>query len=278
MKKIIALLLALVMLLALCACGKQQEETGYPTVGMLDDGFDTQKIDEHVKTNHADELFALVPAPLYPSLSAALLSLGKGEIDEIALCKTTADYVAAHNDMYVSVRSEYLNPDFKSNRFSVMTTDQNAELRDIMDAAIKQLKTDGTLDRLIGDDIMSHIAGDPTPIEMPHFDGAKTYKIAVTGDLPPMDFLTADGKAAGFNVALLTEIARIAQVNFELVPVEAGARLTALASGAVDAAFWMIAHCCPFCGEFIDGAPAGTLLTESYFEDYVSVIRLRSAK
>ncbi|MBQ5660201.1 MAG: transporter substrate-binding domain-containing protein [Lachnospiraceae bacterium] len=62
-------------------------------------------------------------------------------------------------------------------------------------------------------ELKAYINSDPEAKDLPYFEGARTIKIGVTGDLPPMDFVAANGKAAGFNIALLTEIANRAQVN-----------------------------------------------------------------
>ena len=96
--------------------------------------------------------------------------------------------------------------------------------------------------------------------------------------MPPMDFVAANGKAAGFNIALLTEIANRAQVNIELVQIETGARAIALSNGKVDAVFWTKGMTCTVCGA--EGAEKvdGTLVTESYFSDCFAIIALKSDK
>ena len=62
--------------------------------------------------------------------------------------------------------------------------------------------------------------------------------MAVTGDLPPMDYVGPDDQPAGFNVAILSELSRRIGKNIELVPVTAAARAMALASNQVDVVFW----------------------------------------
>jgi ABC-type amino acid transport substrate-binding protein len=73
---------------------------------------------------------------------------------------------------------------------------------------------------------------------MPVIEGAETVKVAVTGALPPMDYVAPDGTPAGFNTALLAEISRRMGKNIELVVVDSVGRAAALASGTVDAVFW----------------------------------------
>ena len=162
--------------------------------------------------------------------------------------------------------------------FSMMTMDTNKEVYDILNNAIKEMKADGTLESLIENELKAYINSDPVAKDLPHFDGARTIKIGVTGDLPPMDFVAANGKAAGFNIALLTEIANRTQVNIELVQIETGARTMALSSGKVDAVFWAVAMTCPVCNINATEKVEGTLLTESYFSDYSAFIKLKSDK
>jgi polar amino acid transport system substrate-binding protein len=283
-KKVFASLMAAAMVLSLCACGQKNDEvvgdSGVNDAGVLrkvgnvDNLYDDEIFIQHANDKHT-EAGAGMPDDerlQYPNLSAALLALENEKIQLLASPKTTVDYIVAHNDKFQI--ADYPTANGKNSK-SMLTAETNTELYGILDEAIKQLKADGTLDQLIEEELNAYITIDPTPAELPTFDGAKTYKIAVTGDLPPMDFVTADGKAAGFNVALLTEIANIAQVNFELVVVDADARLTSLASGVVDAVFWVIPNKCFICGESLGDAPEGTMITESYFSDAVAMLALK---
>ena len=83
----------------------------------------------------------------------------------------------------------------------MMTMDTNKEVYDILNNAIVEMKADGTLDSLIENELKAYIESDPLAKDLPHFDGARTIKIGVTGDVPPMDYVAANGKAAGFNIA-----------------------------------------------------------------------------
>ena len=75
-------------------------------------------------------------------------------------------------------------------------------------------------------------------VEIEHFSGAEFLRVAVTGDLPPIDFVAVDNTPAGFNTAVLAEIGRRLHMNVELFDIDAGARAAALASGRVNAVFW----------------------------------------
>jgi ABC-type amino acid transport substrate-binding protein len=219
----------------------------------------------------AQEPQVVMPLRSRPTVSAMLMDLNSNKIISIGVDKAIGNYIVARNENLMSV----ILDTWKDN-FSMMTMDSNQEVYDILNNAIKEMKADGTLDSLIENELKAYINSDPEPKDLPHFDGAKTIKIGVTGDLPPMDFVAANGKAAGFNIALLTEIANRSQINIKLVQIETGARAMALASGKVDAVFWTKGLACADCNEpFTEDIP-GTIITESYFSDSPAYIILKA--
>ena len=276
MKKILAIILAGLMLISLVACGGKKDDVNVMKFGVIEgSGLDT--VDNSVHNAHMKETYgSSVEAPLarvnYDNLSTALMDLESGKIKGIGIEKSTAEYIAAHNDkVIVDVYNQTTN-------FSMMTMENNKEVFDILDNAIKEIKADGTLDALVENELKAYIESDPVAKDLPTFEGAKTIKIGVTGDLPPMDYVASNGKAAGFNIALLTEIANRAQVNIELVQIESGARPMALSSDKVDAVFWTKSVTCAECGETLGEAIEGTLVTESYFSDITCAVFLKSDK
>ena len=269
-KKLLAVLLAGLMLLSLAACGGKDENV--IKMGVLEatgmEGLHTGTHDEHMRMG-ADDTTECIN---YNNLSTALMDLESGKINSIALEECTAQYIAAHNDNVNVV--EYN----QTTNFSMLTLDTNKEVYDILNNAIVEMKADGTLDSLIQNELKAYINSDPVAKDLPHFDGAKTIKVGVTGDVPPMDFVASNGKAAGFNIALLAEIANRAQVNIELVQIETGARAISLSSGKVDAVFWTKSVTCTVCGAEATEKIDGTLVTESYFSDYAARIELKDKK
>ena len=271
-KKLLAVLLAGLMILSFAACGEKDDDKvkiGVLQTGQME-GFQANEAHREHRQSEITVKREYIP---YSNLSAALMDLESGRIDEIGIEKCTADYVIAHNDNIESYEDSK-----EMTVFSMMTLDTNKEVYDILNNAIKDMKADGTLDSLIANELKAYINSDPAPKELPKFDGARTIKIGVTGDVPPMDFVSADGKAAGFNIALLTEIANRAQVNIELVQIETASRPMALSSNKVDAVFWTKGTECPVCGAEDAEKVEGTLVTESYYSDYFVKIKLKSDK
>ena len=270
MKRFLAIILAGLMLLSLAACGGKKDDNVVKMGELADANFSSNAEHEaHLKNDSADIEIDNVK---YNNLTSALMDLESGNISILAVNGCTADYIVAHNDKFSVEEGDV--PAYSS----MMTLDSNQEVYDILNNAIKEMKTDGTLESLIENELKAYINSDPVAKDLPHFDGARTIKIGVTGDLPPMDFVAANGKAAGFNIALLTEIANRAQVNFELVQIETDARAMALSSGKVDAVFWTRSSTCTKCGATSVNGVEGILATESYFTDYSASLKLKSDK
>ena len=101
------------------------------------------------------------------------------------------------------------------------------------------MKDDGTLDALVKKYI-DNPSETPQAVDIPNIDGAETIKVGVTGDLPPLDLVLADGTPAGFNTAVLAEISKRIGKNIELIQVDSGARAAALTSKQVDVIFWVV--------------------------------------
>ena len=274
MKSLIAVLLVGLLLISLAACGGKDNVV---KMGKLEaSGMEDMYSDEHnahMKNQNGFSADLTAEFVNYNNLSAALMDLEAGKIAVIGLEECTANYIAAHNEKIAVAKQNVV-----MTNFSLMTMDSNKEVYDILNNAIVELKADGTLDELIEKELKAYINTDPEAKELPHFDGAKTIKVAVTGDLPPMDFVTAYGKAAGFNIALLTEIANRAQVNFELVQIETGARPVALSTGKVDAVFWTKIGRCTVCNATVTEGIQGTLVTESYFSSSAGHVMIESGK
>ena len=183
----------------------------------------------------------------YDSLNAMLMGLQAGEVIAIKVPSYTAKYLCAADDTLMAI-SEY-HPEkatpttewalsLFSDGYSFMMKEENAALRDAFDAQITAMKEDGTLQQLIDEHIIKvSEGGEPVAIDFAKFEG-DPIRIAVTGSLPPMDYVAADGTFAGFNTAVLSEIGKRLQKNIELVQVDSVGRALALAQGTVDVVFW----------------------------------------
>ncbi len=186
----------------------------------------------------------------YDSLDAMLMALNAGEIIGLETYGATARYLILNHPDLLFIGEQnggksmnaFVNTvcgSLLSNDFAFMFLKDSTALRDAVNETIAAMKEDGTLDALIQTYIEGVAAGDePERIALPRTEGAETLRVAVTGSLPPLDYVAPDGTPAGFNTAMLAEIGRRMGKNVELVQVDSIGRAAALASGVVDAVFW----------------------------------------
>lgn len=204
----------------------------------------TQKFDEKVVPKYI----------FYDTLDSMIMALEAGEIKAISgLPSTTAAYLCSRNDKLETAMeftrrpSEIVLEDSFSahaisllaNGFSFMMLEKNKALHDEFDAALEEMQKDGTSGKLIQTHIVDVLKGKGVSPVIPEYkEGRKTIKVAVTGSLPPMDYVSPDGTFAGYNTAILAEIGKRLDKNITLVQVSSIGRATALASETVDVAFW----------------------------------------
>ena len=193
----------------------------------------------------------------YDSLNQILMAMDKGEIDEAALPDIVAEYVVRNNPAY-EICCMAMTRFPMSLAFGFRK--ENAELLWKFNRAIQDMEEDWTLPEIQGTYI--YTTDRMKPVTFEKFDGAETVKVAVTGDMPPIDFVDAAGHPSGFNTALLAEIGKRLKVNIELVNIEAGARNAALSSGRVDLVFW---YETAENGAWTLDAPEGVILSRPYY-------------
>lgn len=269
MKKFFAMLIALVMSLSICTLAIAEDD-GVCIVGVLPDtvyngavALTQQHLAGHPLPPEAGDMEEYkngFRAVKYDTLAALLFDLKNGRIDTFPTNIETAQYIVERNPDLT-----FRDDSYQQIAYSMVTKEENTELYDILNNAIIDMKNDGTMDMLIETQLIAYRESDPVPAEIPHIEGAKTYKVAVTGDIPPMDFAGVDGTPAGFNVALLSEISKRANVNIEIVVVESSAKGLALMTGRVDAYFWMASGRCELHPDFkVTEAAEGCKATEDY--------------
>ncbi len=191
---------------------------------------DSNSTTGHHLLSNRHELYGV---KFFDSLIMMQMALSRGEIDEIALPEVVAEYLLKANpDFEACCAVRTYNPMALAFGFKK----DNAVLASKFNRALRMMEEDWTLAEIQGVYIFNN--GIAKPVKFDHFDGADTVRVAVTGDMPPIDFVDEAGKPAGFNTALLAELGRRMQVNIELVNIEAAARTAALVSGKVDVVFW----------------------------------------
>ena len=236
LKKVVKVLLSCVLAGALfTGCGGSSGDTGSKPdaapapvkLGMI----------THLNANEQKMEEILDNVTEKTGVNVSKYGIESGSVDQISTYTGVGNYLAATNDKYAVVKDTSLMKLADTFCFAVRKDD--AQLKADLDAAIDGMKSDGTLDKLIAEYI-TNVKPDNIPkVEIPHVDGAATIKVGVTGDLPPLDLILADGTPAGFNTAMLAEIGKRLNRNVEVVDIDSGARAAALSSNQIDVVFWV---------------------------------------
>ena len=258
MKKILcALVLVAVMCPALFAASTQKEEVVYAglltylgtTEKEFQEGLDDLRkavapliIEDEGGWADGDMLEAFIGSlvktrrviSFYDSLLSMQMALRSRKIDEIALPEAVGMYLITQNPNYDVLFSLNMMPSTISFGFK----HGNTALQKEFNTAINAMKEDGTLAKLEKKYITDMGASEPEQAKFQEFKGAATIKVAVTGDLPPIDFIAADGTPAGYNTAVMAEIGKRLKKNIRLISVDTGGRSSALASERADVVFW----------------------------------------
>jgi len=217
----------------------------------------------------------------YDNLNSMLLALQSGEIDAAELYSSVCRYIRNQNSdhlkVYMGDQMNEIGPRIENRvlmlnlmdalfsvDFSFMFLEGQEPLRDLFNGALKELREDGTKDRLLQEEIADIIFNPEKkiiPAVSAPIEGAETIRVGVTGALPPVDYFTEAGKPAGYSTRILAEISRRIGYNIEFVSVDPSARVLALSSGKVDVIFWARNHA-------KDGELVNTLVWKTLFRDH----------
>ena len=198
----------------------------------------------------------------YDSLVNMQLALDRGEIGVMTLPLCVGQFVLNTSKRYVIKGIDWW---FMSSActFNCAFLEKNSALRDKFNEALRDMKNKGVLGMIEHKYVDEMNIDTLKPVEFEKFDGAETITVAVTGDMPPIDYIATDGTPAGYNTAVLSEIGKRLKVNIKTVNIETGARVSALSSGRVDVVFWFQSN--------LDNnmptidVPAGIILSEPYY-------------
>ena len=229
---------ALIALLGLAGCIGSDikinsfEALGGKTIGMVSVGAVQAKQAGLVKKYIDAEPGKIVE---YNRRSDAIMAVLSGKADAIACPSFVAEYYAKRNDQL-----KVVEPKAKINYKVIMVVrKEDGALRDELNRVMGTLKESGRLEAIESEWITNlPLTGEPANIGKMNSAGARTIRVGVSGDFPPLDYIAADGRPAGFNVAFMSEIGTQLDIKFEFISVEAAARFTALASGKIDVIFF----------------------------------------
>ena len=205
----------------------------------------------------------------YDNFNTMQMALSAQTIDVIQTYGSVAKYMTANNSDFAIKETQTVK---LVDDFCCALREDDADLKNAFDSAIDAMKADGSLDALIDKYITNFET--PTPIDIPQIDGAEVIRVGITGDLPPLDLVLADGTPAGFNTAVLSEIGKRIGKNMELVQVDSSARAAALTSGQVDVIFWVVVPADDSGRPKDLDTPEGISVTTPYYQDVVVNVNL----
>lgn len=219
--------------------------------------------------------YTTTKARFYDSLTLMQMALSRGDIDEMILPDFVAEYLLKVNSYYTPCS---ISSSGRMNLcFGFMKKD-GKKLADMWNTALRSMKNDYTMAGLFQkyvknfpeDDSYDYIYGinkrqrrERSKIRFDDFPNAPRIRVAVTGDLPPVDFIAEDGTPAGYSMAVLAEIGRRLRVNIIPVQVDTASRTAALVSGKTDVVFWYETS---RTWEKMLDVPEEVLLSEPYLE------------
>jgi polar amino acid transport system substrate-binding protein len=172
---------------------------------------------------------------VYNRRSDALMGLLNGSTAAMVCPEFTAEYYTKRNPL-LKMMEGYTNLPFK---VVMVVRKEDKILLDELNQTLGLFRETGRIKSLEQEWVINFPAdGEPSNIGQVHQGGSRPLRVGVTGDFPPLDYIAADGRPAGFNVALMQEIGQQLDIRFEFVAVESAARYPALASGKIDVIFF----------------------------------------
>ncbi|MEE1199937.1 MAG: transporter substrate-binding domain-containing protein [Christensenellales bacterium] len=246
-------------------------------VGKIAGDNDAELHFQHLTERHPEEINTQVNLEIreFATLESLLMALNRGDITMASMNESTAEYVLAQNPEYQIMT---LPTSSQKMAYAMMFRRADDGIFADVNRAIREMKEDGTMDDLIRDYLEGFISGEAASAQepLPEFAGAPVVRVAVSGDFPPMDLIHAGGEPVGFNVAMLSEIARREHINFQLIVVEAPSRMVALSTGKVDALFWANGSYCVEHDFSAFREREDMLITDFYYVD--DIVRLFRAE
>ena len=194
MKKFITLTLALMLALTVFSLSTIAEVQKYGDIGRLS----KLNITEDELNDVLKDIMASGPCNkyvFYDTMTDMIMALLRGDIVVLETDRNTVRYIASRNDNILE-KPPYHNPNMLL--FAMLLREDDVDLRDQLSACIAEMNEDGTIDAMKQTYIEDVITGeDPEPVEVQEFPGARAIRVAVTGDRPPMDYVSAGGEPLG---------------------------------------------------------------------------------
>lgn len=238
MKRAFSWMLTMLLILGALSVTAAESADQKPLGHLTKLGVEEAFLNEQIRNTSAFEDIPFSEYRFYDTLNSMILALDAGIINGFITNEYTYEFLRARNADHYSTFSTDPAKDYTYG-FAMLLREDSRELCDRISGVIAEMKADGTMDALKEQYVDRCIAGEePDAVHPETFDQAPTMRVALTGDIPPMDYFSASGAPIGFNTAFISEVGRRLKMNVEFVSVSSGARAASLASGESDVVFW----------------------------------------
>lgn len=165
----------------------------------------------------------------YNKAADAVQALKLGKIDCVVIDKAPADaFVKINSDLSI------LEESFAVEEYAICISKENPELREKINAAIAQLKADGTLDSIISNYIGDDTKGKSPYISPENVDRSNgTLSIATNATFEPYEYIEK-GEIIGIDIDIANAICDILGMSLEIQDIEFDSIINAVQSGKAD--------------------------------------------
>ena len=228
LKKVTGIVLAAVCMVSLAACGSEKKEVVVEkaedlktlTVGVQAGTTGDELASEQVEKD--------TQMKRYSKGSTAVQALKSGKIDSVVIdAEPAAKFVEKNSDLKI------IDGIFETEQYAMCVKKGNTELLDQMNAALQELKDDGTLEKILGNYI-----GDETgsyqyesPADVDHSKG--TLVMATNAEFEPYEYRDGE-EIVGIDVDLSRAICDKMGYDLEVQDMEFDAIIPAIAAGKAD--------------------------------------------
>ncbi|MEN6349972.1 MAG: ABC transporter permease subunit [Syntrophomonas sp.] len=222
------LIMGLIIILVLSLAGCKGENEQITNLSMLKGGKTFA-----VATGTAADKFVLNAFPdaklkYFNSALDCALAVKEGKADATVYDKPIMENIVAKNNG-LAVLPELLIKD----KYGFAVQQQNKELKTTIDSVVSELKANGTYDDMMKRWFPKQGAPAPMPdIRLTGNKGTLRLGTSVTGE--PISYLDSSNKFTGFDIEMAAYIAQKLDMQLEVVNMEFGGLIPALAAGKVD--------------------------------------------
>ena len=232
MRRFLAFFVVLTMLLPLVLAGCTKKDTVEPSFVKSKEDLAKAKIGVQLGTTGdilaSDEKENGAVIDEYSKGADAVQALKQGKLDCVII-----DEQPAKAFVEVNPGLSILDESYADEEYAICISKKNTELKEKINAALKQIKEDGTLDEIqlnyIGDEKGQHPYKSPDNVDRSN----GTLTMATNAAFEPYEYIE-DGKITGFDVDMAQAICDILGMDLSIENIEFDAIINAVQSGKAD--------------------------------------------